>query len=179
MTKMFENAFNDPETHPGASPDSTAIYNYAKNIILRTRMERETAVICLAYVERLILRTGLRINECNWKRLLYTCLILASKIWDDDSFENDDFARAFTLYPLKEIALMESTYLQLIDFAVTITSADYARYYFILRTFTSEKERSYQLNPLDVDTVLRLQKQGNNAEVQLKNIYAESMYKTM
>jgi len=106
-------------------------------------MEREVAVISLAYVERLILRTGLRINEINWKRLLFTCLILASKIWDDDSFENEDFARSFTLYPLKEIGHMESTFLQLIDFSVTITSADYARYYFILRTFTSEKERSY------------------------------------
>ena len=145
MSKMFDQAFNDPKTPPGSTPDSTAIYNYVKNIILRTRMEREVAVISLAYVERLILRTGLRINEINWKRLLFTCLILASKIWDDDSFENNDFAQAFTLYSLKEIGYMESTFLQLIDFSVTISSADYARYYFILRTFSSEKEKSYAL----------------------------------
>jgi hypothetical protein len=106
-------------------------------------MEREVAIICLCYIERLIQRTGLRINELNWKRLLFTCLILASKIWDDDSYENVHFARSFTMFSMREIAEMESTYLSLVDFSLKVSSAEYAKYYFILRTFAKTKERSY------------------------------------
>ena len=147
---IFCRVYDDPEAVVGVVPDSTAIYNYCKNIIIKTKMEREVAIVCLAYVERLTLMTGLRINEVNWKRLLFICLILASKIWDDESFENIHFAKTIPKYSLREISEMESTFLQLIDFSLTLQQADYAKYYFILRTFAKSKERSFQLNALDV-----------------------------
>jgi hypothetical protein len=89
---IFNSVYNDYNATLGLLPDDNSIYNFAKNIILKTKMEREVAIICLCYIERLTQKTGLRINELNWKRLLFTCLILASKIWDDDSFENVHFA---------------------------------------------------------------------------------------
>ena len=85
----------------GVVPDGSAIYNFVKNIILKTKMEREVAIICLAYVERLITMTGLRINEMNWKKLIFICLILASKLWDDESFENVHFASTIPKYSLR------------------------------------------------------------------------------
>jgi len=117
---IFCRAYDDPEAVVGVVPDSTAIYNFCKNIIIKTKMEREVAIVCLAYVERLTLMTGLRINEVNWKRLLFITLILASKIWDDESFENIHFAKTIPKYSLREIGEMESTFLQLIDFSLTL-----------------------------------------------------------
>jgi hypothetical protein len=37
--------------------------------------------------------------------------ILASKIWDDESFENDNFARAFPQYSTYEINELERVFL--------------------------------------------------------------------
>jgi hypothetical protein len=64
---IFNRVYNDESAVIGTVPTDSAIYNFAKNIILKTKMEREVAIICLAYIERLTLKTGLRINELNWK----------------------------------------------------------------------------------------------------------------
>jgi hypothetical protein len=71
---------------------------------------------------------------------MFTTLVLASKVWDDDSYENIHFARAFTIFSLKEINDMEATFLNLIDFKVNVTSAEYAKYYFVLRAMAKDKD---------------------------------------
>ena len=51
-------------------------------------MEKEIPILCLVYIERFLTKTGVLMNHANWKRLTLISLILASKIWDDDSLEN-------------------------------------------------------------------------------------------
>jgi hypothetical protein len=58
-------------------------------------MEKEVTIICLIYIERLLIKTGLGLEPCNWRKTTFIALILASKIWDDESFENDNFSKAF------------------------------------------------------------------------------------
>ena len=64
-------------------------------------------VICLVYLERLILSTGMLLNKWNWKRLVLICLCLASKIWDDDSLENIHFPKVMSDVTLFEISKLE------------------------------------------------------------------------
>lgn len=68
-------------------------------------MEKEVTIICLVYIERLLIKTGLGLEPGNWRKVTFTALVLniflllkiiASKIWDDESFENDNFAKAFS-----------------------------------------------------------------------------------
>ena len=66
-------------------------------------MEKEIPILCLVYIERLLMKTGLLINYSNWKRLTLISLILASKIWDDDSLENVHFPQVLSDVSLKEI----------------------------------------------------------------------------
>jgi hypothetical protein len=47
------------------------------------------------------------------------------------------------MFSMREISEMESTYLNLVDFKLKVSSAEYAKYYFILRKFAKAKERSY------------------------------------
>jgi len=54
-------------------------------------MEKEIPILCLVYIERFLTKTGVLMNHSNWKRLTLISLILASKIWDDDSLENVHF----------------------------------------------------------------------------------------
>mmetsp|Transcript_13228 Transcript_13228/g.24778 ORF Transcript_13228/g.24778 Transcript_13228/m.24778 type:complete len:606 (-) Transcript_13228:2204-4021(-) len=178
LCRMFERAFNDP-TGNAAVPDESAIYNYSKNVILRSKMEKEASIICLVYLERLIIRAGLRINSLNWKRLLFTSLVLASKIWDDESFENKHFAQVFTMFTQEEINTMESVFLTILDYRLIVAGSDYANYYLILRTYAERQQRSFPLRALDVDTVRKLQNTCTRAETSFREMYRDALYKTM
>ncbi len=70
-------------------------------------MEKEVTIICLVYIERLLTNTGFTIAPINWRRITFTSLILASKIWDDESYENDNFSKAFPIYTTKDINDLE------------------------------------------------------------------------
>lgn len=46
-------------------------------------------------------KTGLLMNVMNWRRLTFISLVISSKVWDDDSFENIHFHKVFPHIPLK------------------------------------------------------------------------------
>ena len=73
---------------------------------------------------------------------------------------------------------MEGIFLNLLEFQLVVGRSEYAKYYFVLRTYAQEKDRSHTANPLDVETVLRLQHNGNKAKENLQKIHADSLYKT-
>ena len=58
-------------------------------------MEKEIPIITLIYVERLLIKSGFSLSCKNWRKIIITAMIMASKIWDDESFENDNFSKAF------------------------------------------------------------------------------------
>lgn len=47
------------------------------------KFDFETVVIAMIYVERLTSKTKIRLNSSNWRPILLTSLILASKFWED------------------------------------------------------------------------------------------------
>lgn len=178
LLEMFRQEFDDPQAFSGRAPSETDIYNFCKNIIFRSKMEKECSIICLIYIERMIQKSGLYINEKNWKKLTLISLIIASKVWDDESYENIHFSKVFTRYPLREINSMERLFLNIIEYDVGVKKSQYAKYYFILRTFAEKNNRSFPLKPLAVDTVRRLQSNANRAEGRLKDLHRDNVFKT-
>lgn len=177
MNQIFRAEFDDPLLNQAPSEDE--IYNFSKNMIIRCRMEKECSLICLIYIERLIEKTGLYITEKNWKRLVLLCLILASKVWDDESYENKHFSQAFTVVSLRELNSMEMVFLGLIDYEVGIKNSDYAKYYFVMRTYAEKNNRSFPLKPMSVDTVIKLQKNADKVENELRDQHNEALYQTL
>ncbi len=104
-------------------------------MLLTAQMEKEIPILSLVYIERLIINSGFYVTPTNWRRISFAALMVASKIWDDESFENDSFHKAFRLYTPTEINNMERRILEFIDYKLFIKASDYAKYYFILRTF--------------------------------------------
>ncbi|CAD8174742.1 unnamed protein product [Paramecium octaurelia] len=142
-------------------PNVDIIQNYCKNIMTTTKMEREVAIISMIYINRLLEHNqGLEINCLNWQKILFTALVMASKIWDDESFENNNFAKVLTQFTTIQINEMEKVFLKLIEYHLYVNSGDYARQYFLLRTYADKKQRSYTVKQLDIATVLRLQRGG-------------------
>ena len=98
-------------------------------------MEKEIPILCLVYIERFLTQSGLLMNFSNWKRLTLISLILASKIWDDDSLENVHFPQVMSDISLKEITSLEKVFLSIVNFDLVIRGSEYAKYYFILKAF--------------------------------------------
>lgn len=131
-------------------PSLEEMYYFCKYVIITGRMEKEIPILCMVYIERFLTKTGLLMNWSNWRRLTLISLILASKIWDDDSLENVHFPQVMKDISLKEITALEAVFLQLVDFDLVIKGAEYAKYYFILKAFAGSFNSTLPMGPLDV-----------------------------
>lgn len=154
-------------------PTQEEIYYYAKYIVLSSRMEKEIPLVALAYMERLCTKVGILLNHWNWRRVMLITLIVASKIWDDESLENIHFPQAMPDISLKEVNNLEKIFLDLISYELVVKGSDYAKYYFILRSMSKEfQDPEYlQMDPISLDEMKKLQKNSDKAEEVLKEIY--------
>jgi hypothetical protein len=119
-------------------------------------MEKEIPILCLIYIERFLTMSGLLMNYSNWKRLTLISLILASKIWDDDSLENVHFPQVMNDITLKEIRELEKVFLGVVEFDLVIRGSEYAKYYFILKTFANQFNSVLPMNPYSVEQMINL-----------------------
>ena len=119
-------------------PSEKYIADYCKYVTIACKMENEIPIVCLVYLEKLLLTTGILLNKWNWRRLVLICLCLASKIWDDDSLENVHFPKVMSDVTNYEINKLEQLFLDFIDYKLVIKGAEYAKYYFILRTMADD-----------------------------------------
>lgn len=119
-------------------PTEEEVYYYCKYVVLASKMEKEIPLMALVYIERFMTNTGMLLNHWNWRRVVLIVLIIASKVWDDDSLENIHFPQVMPDISLKEVNTLEKTFLELIDYKLHIRGAEYAKYYFILQTIANE-----------------------------------------
>ena len=119
-------------------PTEKYISDYCKYVTIACKMENEIPIVCLVYLEKLLVCTGILLNKWNWKRIVLVCLCLASKIWDDDSLENVHFPKVMADVTNYEINKLEQLFLECIDYKLVIRGAEYAKYYFILRTMADD-----------------------------------------
>lgn len=175
--QVFDRVFNDPELYT-EFPAVEDIKNYCLNIMITCKMEKEVIMASLVYLERLLLLNDYMLTVRNWRRLVLTALILASKIWDDESFENHNFSKVFSLYDTEQINEMERMLLERLDYDVEVSTADYTKYYFVLRHFADKRHRGAQLRELDVPTVLTLQNNPMNAKEDMMERYGKGLLRS-
>lgn len=121
---------------PSVEEISTFFYEY----FCKSQMEHDTIIMTLIYVERLIKTTNgiLAPTPENWRSLLFSCMIMASKVWDDLSMWNIDFsnvsvATGIAPFSLHRINQLELALLTCLGFDVRVTASEYAKYYFLIR----------------------------------------------
>lgn len=139
---------------------------FYRDIFRRSQMESDCIIMSLIYVERLIKSTdgALRPRTSNWRSLLFSCMILASKVWDDLSMWNADFSQACppgVQFTLKRINELEVAVLSALKFIVKVPASEYAKYYFVLRSMLIKSGLGggdmLSNTPLDVEGARRLQ----------------------
>ena len=144
------------ESEYKGNPSLEELYYYCKYVIIQGRMEKEIPILCLVYIERFLTKSGVLMNYSNWKRLTLISLILASKIWDDDSLENVHFPQVMQDISLKEISGIEKVFLSIIDFDLVIRGSEYAKYYFILKALAENFNSTLPMGPLSVPQMSEL-----------------------
>lgn len=90
--------FNDLESHQDSfgtkttigrpkyrSPSLEEVTSFYRDVFFKAQMETDCIIMSLIYVEKLIKATNgdLRPRASNWRSLLFSCMILSSKVWDD------------------------------------------------------------------------------------------------
>lgn len=123
-------------------PTLEQIENFYQDFFRRSQMEHDTIIMSLIYVERLVKMThgALVPTGANWRSVLFSCMILASKVWDDLSMWNIDFSKvsaassSMSKFTLRRINELEIAVLQCLNFDVKVPASEYAKYYFLLRS---------------------------------------------
>jgi len=134
-------------------------------------MEADTVIMSLIYVERIIKETngGVRPKVENWKSVLFSSMIMASKVWDDLSMWNSDFSQVCKSFTLQRVNELELAMLSALKYSVKVTASEYAKYYFLLRSMLirsglGSADQFKNLNPLDIEGAKKLEYYSGNYE---------------
>ena len=139
---------------------------FYRDVFSRAQMESDCIIISLIYVERLIKVTdgALRPRTTNWRSILFSCMVMASKVWDDLSMWNADFSHtcpAGVEFQLSRINELEIAVLSSLQYKVKVPASEYAKYYFLLRSMLIKSglgsDDMKAINPLDVEGAKQLQ----------------------
>jgi Cyclin, N-terminal domain len=146
--------------HSQPVPSLLEIESFYMDFYRRSQMEQDTIIMSLIYVERLIKETNgaLTPSPSNWKSILFSCMVLSSKVWDDLSMFNLDFSNvsmavsssrnaagsapaapassssSLSSFSLQRTNALEVALLQTLNFNVRVAASEYAKYYFLIRT---------------------------------------------
>ena len=126
--------------------------------MILTKMEKEVIIITLLYLERFIFNTGLLLTSRNWRIIIFITMAIASKIWDDDSFENNHFAQVFKHLSIGEINLLERTFLELINYKVYVKCSEYFKYFSIIKSIALKYNyNGVETMPISIERMMKIQ----------------------
>jgi Cyclin, N-terminal domain len=141
-------------------PTIEHVYKFIHTTFTVERLSHECAILCLAYVERMMTNSRVRLRPNTWRRIVLGALILASKVWEDQAVWNVDFLAVFPAVTVKDLGRLEAKYLNLLSFSVGLKASVYAKYYFELRDLSDKDESNFPLKPLDKDGQRRLEERS-------------------
>mmetsp|Transcript_25212 Transcript_25212/g.53603 ORF Transcript_25212/g.53603 Transcript_25212/m.53603 type:complete len:413 (-) Transcript_25212:1537-2775(-) len=172
--KVFNDYPDDALARKTYIPSLDEVATFYRDTFFKAQMEADCIIMSLIYVERLIKQTigRLRPRASNWRSLIFSCMILSSKVWDDLSMWNGDFSQSCppggVNFSLQRINQLELAVLNSLKFSVKVPASEYAKYYFLLRSMLIKSglggEDLGSLDPLDVEGARRLQQVSSRFE---------------
>lgn len=140
-----------------APPTAAQVQSFIHELARRLGAGAEVNLVGLAYVERLVSRTGRSLTPRTWRRACLTAWLLAAKMWDDECYENVDASAALGV-ELGELATLEGGVASAIGYEMSLTPAEYAHYYYSIRSMCQLEASRYPLRPLNEAIADRLVK---------------------
>ena len=116
------------------TPTTDEIYEFAHQLFKKVQLSSECSIVCLIYVEKLMEVAKVPLVAETWRPIFMAGLLLASKVWQDLSSWNIEFASVYPQFSLDAINRLELLFLKFIKWDLYISSSLYAKYYFALRS---------------------------------------------
>jgi len=168
LRKKFE--IFDEGNHPLTSknvdivsvPSVDTMQQFIKNIFKIGQLAHESLIMAVAYLQRICENSGFELYPYNWKRMILACLILASKVWEDQAVWNVDFLDLFPLATPHDLGQLEKKLLSLLSFDVSLKASQYAQIYFDLRAQSHTEEHFAELKPLNKEGEQQLELRTQN-----------------
>lgn len=156
------------------APTQWDIYGFLRDAMVGFRLQPEVSVIMVIYLRRFQEKAGIALTPDNWQRLSITAMMLASKVWDDESFENIEFSQLCPLYTLDEINTFERIFLKSVGYDMSCRGSQYAQMYFLLRTLGAKDNPDFGgLAPLDTVRASRLHERCLQKQIEWRDKAAE------
>jgi len=151
-------------------PDVIVVEDFLKKVFKIGQLAAESLIMSVAYLYRIREScNGMpRLFPYNYRRFILSCLILASKVWEEQAVWNVDFLDIFPLATPYDLVQLEKKILSLLHFDVTLNRQEYAKIYFDLRAKSkTTEEHFHELKPLDMEG-------GNLLELRTKNFVIDN-----
>lgn len=103
-----------------------SIHDYLIRIIKYTHIEQSTLICALIYIDRLS-SSGIIINEHTIHKVLFTSILLSMK-FNEDCIYNISFFAEIAGVPVKELLLMESEFVNKINFNCYVNEVTFNTY---------------------------------------------------
>jgi hypothetical protein len=107
---------------PHNIPSEGEIYEFAHQLFKSVQLSSECSIVCLIYVERLMEIAKVPLLASTWRPIFMCGLLLASKVWQDLSSWNIEFASVYPQYSLDAINRLEINFLRNVKWDLYISS---------------------------------------------------------
>ncbi|KAH9284775.1 Cyclin-Y [Echinococcus granulosus] len=108
------------------------ILYFLNRLFSSSLLTAESAIVALVYLERLISSLEMCVVAWSWRRQLLACILIASKVLDDQAVWNADYCQLLKDVHVNDLNDLERHTLSLLQFNTGVPPAVYARYYFDL-----------------------------------------------
>ena len=111
-----------------------SINDYLTRIQLYSGIEKSTLILSLIQIDHICKKTELILSYYNIHRLLFTAVLISIK-FNEDTYYDNKFYSEIAGVKLKELKLLEYTFMELNDFNVFINHKEYEQYRKYLEEF--------------------------------------------
>ena len=104
-----------------------SIEDYLLRIQTYANMEKSTLIISLIFIDRLCHGSDVTLTYFNIHRILFTSVLISIK-YNEDSFYDNKYYSEIAGVKLKELKLLEYTFISMVDFKFYVSDEIYEKY---------------------------------------------------
>ena len=118
---------NSEEIENNAKYDKLSLAQYLYYWTDKLNLNENLLLLMTMNFDKILESQKIILSEKNVENILYTCMIITQKFYEDDSFSDKDYSKLKKL-DIDELINMQIELLNLIDYSLLIDEADLSRY---------------------------------------------------
>ena len=118
---------NSEEIENNAKYDKFSLAQYLYYWTDKLNLNENLLLLMTMNLDKILESQKIILSEKNVENLLYTCMIITQKFYEDDSFSDKDYSKLKKV-DIDELINMQIELLNLIDYSLLIDEADLSRY---------------------------------------------------